>query len=81
MRGRPGGLLALPRPGTRAACAPWREDARVCFPSLRGWSSSVLERKQLKGRTQVTFILPEGYPGGPVSVVRDFNHWSPAGHT
>ncbi|MEV7614183.1 isoamylase early set domain-containing protein [Streptomyces sp. NPDC089799] len=40
----------------------------------------MLERKQLKGRTQVTFILPENTPHGPVSVVGDFNHWNPAAH-
>ncbi|WP_371680952.1 isoamylase early set domain-containing protein [Streptomyces sp. NBC_01276] len=40
----------------------------------------MLERKQLKGRTQVTFILPEDAPGGPVSVVGDFNQWDPAAH-
>ncbi|MFI8103878.1 isoamylase early set domain-containing protein [Streptomyces sp. NPDC086023] len=40
----------------------------------------MLERKQLKGRTQVTFILPEDSPAGPVSVVGDFNHWNPAAH-
>ncbi|MFD0268205.1 isoamylase early set domain-containing protein [Streptomyces sp. NPDC127106] len=40
----------------------------------------VLERKQLKGRTQITFVLPEDSPAGPVSVVGDFNHWNPATH-
>ncbi|GAA2621636.1 MULTISPECIES: isoamylase early set domain-containing protein [Streptomyces] len=40
----------------------------------------MLERKRLKGRTQVTFILPEETPHGPVSVVGDFNHWNPAAH-
>ncbi|MFD9722376.1 isoamylase early set domain-containing protein [Streptomyces sp. NPDC059072] len=40
----------------------------------------MLERKQLKGRTQVTFVLPEGTPPGPVSVVGDFNHWNPSAH-
>ncbi|MEW2417837.1 isoamylase early set domain-containing protein [Streptomyces sp. NPDC046866] len=40
----------------------------------------MLERKQLKGRTQVTFVLPEDTPRGPVSVVGDFNHWNPAAH-
>ncbi|MCF3178558.1 isoamylase early set domain-containing protein [Streptomyces polychromogenes] len=40
----------------------------------------MLERKQLKGRTQVTFVLPEDTPDGPVSVVGDFNHWDPAAH-
>ncbi|MFJ9643799.1 isoamylase early set domain-containing protein [Streptomyces sp. NPDC004244] len=40
----------------------------------------MLERKQLKGRTQVTFVLPEDSPEGPVSVVGDFNHWNPSAH-
>ncbi|MFF3089908.1 isoamylase early set domain-containing protein [Streptomyces nojiriensis] len=40
----------------------------------------MLERKQLKGRTQVTFVLPDHTPDGPVSVVGDFNHWNPAAH-
>ncbi|MEU3910332.1 isoamylase early set domain-containing protein [Streptomyces sp. NPDC029721] len=33
-----------------------------------------------KGRTQVTFRLPEDTPVGPVSVVGDFNHWNPLTH-
>ncbi|MET9463743.1 isoamylase early set domain-containing protein [Streptomyces sp. NPDC006544] len=40
----------------------------------------MLERKQLKNRAQVTFVLPEDSPPGPVSVVGDFNHWNPAAH-
>ncbi|MFE9636922.1 isoamylase early set domain-containing protein [Streptomyces sp. NPDC006463] len=40
----------------------------------------IVERKQVKGRTQVTFILPDHTPAGPVSVVGDFNHWNPAAH-
>ncbi|MFF5705263.1 isoamylase early set domain-containing protein [Streptomyces sp. NPDC012794] len=40
----------------------------------------MLERKQVKGRTQVTFVLPAHTPDGPVSVVGDFNHWNPAAH-
>ncbi|WP_328786442.1 MULTISPECIES: isoamylase early set domain-containing protein [unclassified Streptomyces] len=40
----------------------------------------VLERKRLTGRTKVTFVLPEDTPQGPVNVVGDFNHWSPAAH-
>ncbi|NXY93795.1 isoamylase early set domain-containing protein [Streptomyces sp. BR123] len=40
----------------------------------------MLERKQVKGRTQVTFVLPENAPDGPVSVVGDFNQWDPAAH-
>ncbi|WP_159046961.1 hypothetical protein [Streptomyces sp. XY66] len=41
------------------------------------WRSPVLERKQLKGKTQVTFVLPENIPEGPVSVVGDFNLSTP----
>ncbi|MFF0204474.1 isoamylase early set domain-containing protein [Streptomyces sp. NPDC005017] len=40
----------------------------------------MLERKKVKGRTQVTFVLPDDSPMGPVSVVGDFNHWNPAAH-
>ncbi|GHE57497.1 isoamylase early set domain-containing protein [Streptomyces vinaceus] len=40
----------------------------------------VLERKTAKGRTKVTFVLPDTDPDGPVSVVGDFNHWNPAAH-
>ncbi|WP_323186145.1 MULTISPECIES: isoamylase early set domain-containing protein [unclassified Streptomyces] len=48
------------------------------FPDSSRLGFSLRERKQLKGRTQVTFILPEDNPDGPVSVVGDFNHWNPA---
>ncbi|WP_411103142.1 isoamylase early set domain-containing protein [Streptomyces sp. cmx-4-9] len=41
----------------------------------------MLERKQLKGRTKVTFVLAENAPAGPVSVVGDFNDWTPGAHT
>jgi hypothetical protein len=40
----------------------------------------VLERKQIKGRTHVTFVLPADVPPGPVSVVGDFNDWQPGAH-
>ncbi|ATZ29424.1 isoamylase early set domain-containing protein [Streptomyces lavendulae] len=40
----------------------------------------MLERKQLKDRMQVTFVLPADSPDGPVSVVGDFNEWDPAAH-
>ncbi|MGW4162119.1 isoamylase early set domain-containing protein [Streptomyces sp. NPDC004788] len=40
----------------------------------------MLERKKVKGRTQVTFVLPDHTPEGPVSVVGDFNHWNPHAH-
>ncbi|MFF3215557.1 isoamylase early set domain-containing protein [Streptomyces sp. NPDC002886] len=42
--------------------------------------NTVLERKLLKNRIQVTFVLPEDQPTAPVSVVGDFNHWNPAAH-
>ncbi|MEU9036373.1 isoamylase early set domain-containing protein [Streptomyces sp. NPDC048352] len=41
----------------------------------------MLERKQLKDRTHVTFVLPADAPAGPVSVVGDFNDWQPGTHT
>ncbi|MFJ3205611.1 isoamylase early set domain-containing protein [Streptomyces sp. NPDC086989] len=40
----------------------------------------MLERKRQGSRTQITFVLPEDTPEGPVSVVGDFNHWNPAAH-
>ncbi|NXY95435.1 isoamylase early set domain-containing protein [Streptomyces sp. BR123] len=40
----------------------------------------MLERKQVKGHTHITFVLPENAPAGPVSVVGDFNHWNPSAH-
>ncbi|MFI5763114.1 isoamylase early set domain-containing protein [Streptomyces sp. NPDC051563] len=40
----------------------------------------MLERKLLKGRTEVTFVLPADTPPGPVSVVGDFNDWQPGIH-
>ncbi|MEU3776357.1 hypothetical protein AB0F11_24755 [Streptomyces sp. NPDC032472] len=32
----------------------------------------MLERKKLKGRAQITFVLPDHTPDGPVSVVGDY---------
>uniref|UniRef100_A0AAU2VDX4 Isoamylase early set domain-containing protein n=1 Tax=Streptomyces sp. NBC_00003 TaxID=2903608 RepID=A0AAU2VDX4_9ACTN len=40
----------------------------------------MLERKQRKDRTEVTFVLPADTPPGPVSVVGDFNGWNPGAH-
>ncbi|MFB7982893.1 isoamylase early set domain-containing protein [Streptomyces vinaceus] len=40
----------------------------------------MLERKLLKDRAQVTFVLPADTPPGPVSVVGDFNGWEPGTH-
>lgn len=41
----------------------------------------MLERKQLKDRHHVTFVLPAEAPPGAVSVVGDFNDWNPGAHT
>ncbi|MFJ1569273.1 isoamylase early set domain-containing protein [Streptomyces erythrochromogenes] len=40
----------------------------------------MLQRKQRKNRTEVTFVLPVDDPPGPVSVVGDFNDWQPGAH-
>ncbi|MFF3616996.1 isoamylase early set domain-containing protein [Streptomyces sp. NPDC002580] len=40
----------------------------------------MLERKQLKDRIRVTFVLPAETPPGSVSVVGDFNDWQPGAH-
>ncbi|MEU7038519.1 MULTISPECIES: isoamylase early set domain-containing protein [unclassified Streptomyces] len=40
----------------------------------------MLERKQHKNRTDITFVLPADSPPGPVSVVGDFNGWDPYAH-
>lgn len=40
----------------------------------------MLQRKQRKNRTEVTFVLPVDDPPGPVSVVGDFNDWRPGAH-
>ncbi|WP_078893412.1 isoamylase early set domain-containing protein [Streptomyces sp. NRRL F-2580] len=48
--------------------------------TLYGWRSPVLERRRVKDKAQVTFVLPENTPEGPVSVVGDFTHWNPAAH-
>jgi hypothetical protein len=41
----------------------------------------MLERKQRKATTLVTFVVPAEHPCGPVSVVGDFNDWQPGTHT
>ncbi|MET9319393.1 hypothetical protein ABZX75_04225 [Streptomyces sp. NPDC003038] len=41
----------------------------------------MLERTSRKGRTRITFVLPADTPPGPVSVVGDFNDWTPGAHT
>ena len=39
-------------------------------------------RRQKKGdQTRLTFALPHDAQLGPVSVVGDFNHWTPGAHT
>ncbi|GAA1268001.1 isoamylase [Sphaerisporangium rubeum] len=41
----------------------------------------MLKRTLLFGqKTRVTFALPMDHPTGVVSVVGDFNHWSPGRH-
>ncbi|MFF5446265.1 isoamylase early set domain-containing protein [Streptomyces sp. NPDC012888] len=40
----------------------------------------MLERKLRKNSTEVTFVLPADFPPGPVSVVGDFNGWTPGTH-
>lgn len=40
----------------------------------------MLERKQRKNGTEITFVLPAATPPGPVSVVGDFNDWQPGVH-
>lgn len=39
-------------------------------------------RRQQKGpEVRVTFVIPDGQPAGKVSVVGDFNGWTPGRHT
>ncbi|MBT2471529.1 hypothetical protein J7E97_27610 [Streptomyces sp. ISL-66] len=40
----------------------------------------MLERQRRKNATEVTFVLPDGDPPGPVSVVGTFNDWRPGTH-
>ena len=40
----------------------------------------MLERRQRKDRTEITFVLPADDPRGAVSVVGDFNNWQPGAH-
>ncbi|MEY9964093.1 1,4-alpha-glucan branching enzyme [Streptacidiphilus sp. MAP12-16] len=40
----------------------------------------MLERKNRKNTTEVTFVLPAEHPCGEVSVVGDFNDWKPGAH-
>jgi len=41
----------------------------------------VIKKQQQAGQTHVTFVLPQDDPGGKVSVVGDFNNWTPGVHT
>lgn len=40
----------------------------------------MLKRTRLKNVTKITFVLPDAELGGPVSVVGDFNNWTPGRH-
>ncbi|MGW2256014.1 isoamylase early set domain-containing protein [Kitasatospora sp. NPDC001660] len=40
----------------------------------------MLERTRRKNATEVTFLLPADHPHGQVSVVGDFNDWTPGAH-
>ncbi|UQX04816.1 isoamylase early set domain-containing protein [Streptomyces sp. RerS4] len=40
----------------------------------------MLERRHRKNATDVTFVLPDDAPPGPVSVVGTFNGWQPGTH-
>ena len=41
----------------------------------------MVKREVKKDTVQLTFVLPQGAPGGRVSVVGDFNEWTPGVHT
>ncbi|MEU6868731.1 isoamylase early set domain-containing protein [Streptomyces sp. NPDC046876] len=41
----------------------------------------MLQRSARKNRTEVTFVLPADEPAGEVSVVGDFNDWTPGAHS
>ena len=41
----------------------------------------MIRRESKSGRTRITFVLPKGEPEGRVSVVGDFNDWTPGTHT
>ena len=41
----------------------------------------MIKKQQRNGEAQVTFVLPQGEPDGKVSVVGDFNGWTPGVHT
>jgi 1,4-alpha-glucan branching enzyme len=41
----------------------------------------MVKREVNKGTVQLTFVLPKEAPAGRVSVVGDFNEWTPGVHT
>jgi 1,4-alpha-glucan branching enzyme len=41
----------------------------------------VIKQEAKGSRTHVTFVLPQDEPSGKVSVVGDFNDWTPGVHT
>ncbi len=41
----------------------------------------MIRREVRSGELRVTFVLPPGRPEGRVSVVGDFNDWTPGVHT
>lgn len=53
---------------------------RPLTPIRPVWSCAVLEHTHREDRTEVTFVLPAETPPGPVSVVGDFNAWTPGAH-
>ena len=41
----------------------------------------MVKQEVTKDTVQLTFVLPQEAPGGRVSVVGDFNEWTPGVHT
>ncbi|MFP5334865.1 MAG: isoamylase early set domain-containing protein [Actinomycetes bacterium] len=41
----------------------------------------MIRREKKSGQLRITFVLPEDAPQGRVSVVGDFNDWTPGVHT
>jgi 1,4-alpha-glucan branching enzyme len=55
----------------------------VCGTSrTAAWSNPVIRRTRVAktGEVKVTFSLPQSEPAGSVSVVGDFNDWTPGKH-
>ncbi len=40
----------------------------------------MIRRESKSGKTRITFVLPKDEPEGRVSVVGDFNDWTPGAH-